>query len=566
MFLKRLSIQNESISIRDISFHKGINLIVDETRESDLTESGNNVGKTTVLRLIHYCLGGSGKNIYQDEEFKNQTNVQVEEFLTENNIIIQLDLAESLEEELTSDVIIRRNFLKRTKKIQDINGETFKDNKIFQQKLKEIVFRSTKEKPTFKQIVSKNIRDEKSRLLHTVKVLNAYTRTDEYEALFLFWLGIDLDFTVAKQKLIQEIKIEQKLQNRLSKESSPQQLEQFLAIVSRNITGLVQQKNDFNLNENYETDLENLNQTKAKINRVSSILGRLEIRKELIVESKIDLEADLANINTDHVKSLYDKAKSLIPNLQKTFEETIDFHNQMIKEKLKFILDELPSLEFKLKEQKSELQKLIRKEKELASILLKSGAVEELEIIISKLNEEYERKGKFEEQKRLWESSIEKETQKQSELTTINKGIEAKDDIIQERIKTFNKYFSDISQKLYDEQFALSSRITEKGYTLEISSLDGNLGTGKKKGQILSFDLAYIQFAEEMDIKHLNFILHDQIENVHENQINTLLNEVVLDLNCQLILSVLKDKLPASISVSDFEVLSLSQTEKLFKI
>ena len=60
MFLKSLKIERGSELIRDITFIKGINLIVDETTTSDRTESGNNVGKTTVLRLIDFCLGGGG--------------------------------------------------------------------------------------------------------------------------------------------------------------------------------------------------------------------------------------------------------------------------------------------------------------------------------------------------------------------------------------------------------------------------------------------------------------------------------------------------------------------------
>ncbi len=52
MFLKSLKIENNGTVIRNIEFHKGINLIIDETKTSDRKESGNSVGKTTVLRLI----------------------------------------------------------------------------------------------------------------------------------------------------------------------------------------------------------------------------------------------------------------------------------------------------------------------------------------------------------------------------------------------------------------------------------------------------------------------------------------------------------------------------------
>ncbi len=566
MFLKKLFILNEDVIIREISFHKGINLIVDETTEKDPTKSGNNVGKTTVLRLIDYCLGSSGKNIYHDEEFKNHTNVEVEEFLTENSIVIQLNLIESLDDESSNQIEIRRNFLKYKAKIQSINGDQYLNDKVFQHKLKELIFSSDKDKPTFKQIISKNIRDEKNRLSHTLRVLNPYTSNDEYEALYLFWLGLDLDFASRKQTLVQEIKIEENLQKRLKRESSIPQLEQYLIILSRNIAELEEKKSAFNLNENYEEELNQLNQTKIQLNSISTEIGRLELRRELIIESKEDLEADLANIDTNKVRALYSKAQSLIPDLQKSFEETLLFHNQMIKEKLKFITKEIPDIDKELKSLKSNTYELLKTERFLSSKLTKSGAVKELQAIITSLNDEYEKKGKYEEQKRMWETSLQKVKNKTEELNTINEGIEAKDDLIKSRIETFNKYFSNISKKLYNEQFVLTPEINDKGYSLEISSIDGNPGTGKKKGEILSFDLAYIQFAEELDIKHLSFVLHDQIENVHENQISLLLNEVIENMNCQIVLSVLRDKLPSTIPVKDFEIISLSQDDKLFRI
>ena len=86
MFLKKLVIENDSRIIREIKFHKGLNLIVDETKTDNLQETGNNVGKTTVLRLIDFCLGSDGKNVYKDTEFRDRTNTYIENFLKENNI------------------------------------------------------------------------------------------------------------------------------------------------------------------------------------------------------------------------------------------------------------------------------------------------------------------------------------------------------------------------------------------------------------------------------------------------------------------------------------------------
>lgn len=80
MFLKQLLIGNDDFIIRDITFHKGINLILDNTKSDDKRESGNNVGKSTVIKLIDFCFGSKSESIYVDPEFK-KPNIQVENFL-----------------------------------------------------------------------------------------------------------------------------------------------------------------------------------------------------------------------------------------------------------------------------------------------------------------------------------------------------------------------------------------------------------------------------------------------------------------------------------------------------
>jgi len=566
MFLKTLKIENNGLIIREIPFYKGINLIVDETITKDRKESGNNVGKTTVLRLIDYCLGSDGKNIYKDTEFKSKSNTQIERFLKENNVIISLTLKEDLENAFSKEIVIRKNFLSRNKKIQEINGENYINNTVFYSKLKELIFNSLQKKPTFKQIVSKNIRDEKNKLLNTLKVLHPTTQQEEYESLYLFWLGINLADSDRKQKILAQKKVEENLQNRLHKESNLSQIEQSLIIINGNIDELTAKKNSFNVNENYEEELFSLNQIKSEINKLSTELSGLEFRKELIVESKNDLEKEFSGIDSQQIKNLYAEAKLLIPNIQRSFEDTLNFHNQMIDEKIKYITQELPELEAKINTKKRELNGCLSQEQTLTNRLRKTGVLDELQQIISDLNQAFEKKGNLEEQKRLWNSTLKKLNEIEGELQKINEGIEFKAELIQQRTTEFNKYFSNISYRLYGEQFVLSSDKNAKGYELNISSLDGNLGTGKKKGQIAAFDLAYIQFADALNIDCLHFILHDQIENIHDNQITNLLTEIVGEVNCQYVLPVLRDKLPKKIEVEQYVILTLSQSEKLFKI
>ena len=168
MFLKQLIIQNKNTIIRDIHFHKGINLIVDETPVgSSQQATGNNVGKTTVLRLVDYCFGADGKNIYQDTEFNKQPNTTIENFLKENEIILTVVLVDNLDAPI-EQIVIRKNFLARNKKLQEINGKNIADNKEFDKALKIELFKTEVDKPSFKQIISKNIRDEKNKMANII--------------------------------------------------------------------------------------------------------------------------------------------------------------------------------------------------------------------------------------------------------------------------------------------------------------------------------------------------------------------------------------------------------------
>lgn len=565
MFLKSLSIINNTTNtvIREINFHKGVNLILDETSSANKTESGNNVGKTTVFRLVDFCLCGDGKNIYTDTEFGN-TNVEIKQFLTTNDIIIKLVLVSELDN-ASREIIIERNFLSKKQSVRRINGENY-TSKIFEQTLKHLLFGNCAEKPTFRQLISKNIRYEKNRLVNTIKVLHQNTYVEVYESLFLFWLGIDFSESGRKQQLYNLKKTEENFQTKMHKSTDMAKISQALSVIESSIKELENKKNDFQLNDNYNKDIEELNNLKFKESQISAIISRLEFRRDLINENVNALNSKQANIDTEAIKVVYEEAKAIIPNLQKSFEDTLHFHNQMIDNKIKFLTNNLDELLSEINNYKIQLNVLLEKDKDLSNKLKSLGVLEGLEEIIRQLNIEYERKGNYEEQKRLLEDSERRLVQFEEELNEINKGISNQKEFITNRVKHFNTFFTKISKELYDEDFILVDKYNDRALTLIVDTISSNPGTGKKKGQIASFDLSYVQYADSLDIKCLHFILQDQMETVHSNQISSLFAKVVEESNCQYVMTMLKDKLPTDMDVSPYVVLTLSQSNKLFRI
>jgi hypothetical protein len=60
--------------------------------------------------------------------------------------------------------------------------------------------------------------------------------------------------------------------------------------------------------------------------------------------------------------------------------------------------------------------------------------------------------------------------------------------------------------------------------------------------------------------------MHDQLENVHDNQLSTILIDLSNSVNCQFILPIVRDKIPTDLDIENYIILKLSENEKLFKI
>lgn len=570
MFLKRLIISSPAGVIRNIEFSSGLNLIIDDTPIDDSKLTGNNVGKTTVLKLIDFCLGAKANVIYTDTENKKEVYNVVKDFLIDEEIIIKLILTENLENPEAKQLEIQRNFLTRKKAVREINGETILDKEFENELQHHIMPEKEAEKPTFRQIISHNIRYRDENINNTIKTLDKFTSDIEYETLYLYLLGCTFNEGAKKQALAAQISQEEIFRDRLEKKQTKTTYEIALALLEDEIDALNVKKSSFNLNETLEQDLELLNFTRYKINKISSQISNLEIRKNLIEESVIELEHSVSHIDLRQLKLLYNEVTKNISGIHKTFEDLVDYHNNMIVEKVKYISQDLPEISQKLKTYYEELTILLKEEKELTEKIAKGDSFEELEKIIFELNEKYRIKGEY-------ESIVSQLNEVEENLNDLNNKMEIIDNylfsgdfeiLLKEQVKKFNKFFSSISQELYGEKYALTfKKITnKKGQQFyKFNAFNANMSSGKKQGEILCFDLAYLLFANEEQLPCLHFLLNDKKELMHDNQLAKVA-EFVQSQNIQLVISILKDKLPTSVLDKAHIAIELSQKDKLFRI
>lgn len=566
MFIKSLTISSGAKVIREIDFHKGLNLIVDES-EHQIT--GNSVGKTTVLKLVDFCLGASPKHIYVDHETKKQEYKLVKDFLIENKVLITLILTVDLDLG-TDDLVIERNFLSRKDIVRKINGEPLTEDE-FETKLNSILFpEHLASKPTFRQIISHNIRYKDESINNTLKTLDTHTFDAEYETLYLFLFGCEFTKGNSKQEILTKIKQEETYKNRLEKNQTKTAYETALLLINNDIEELNRKKSSFNLNENFEKDLDSLNLVKYEINKISSAIGKLNIRKNLIKEAEEELKLSKASIDLRQLEIIYEQATSKITSIQKSFSDLVSFHNTMIGEKVKFITKELPAIEKSIDDQNNTLKRLLENEKKFTFEISKSDSFEELENIIAQLTEKYRKKGEY-------ESIIQQLSEVESNLKAFNTQLTEIDNelfsdsfeqIVKTQLYKFNIHFASISNELYGEQYAVKYDITtnsKRQRLYKFSAFNANMSSGKKQGEISCFDLAYTLFADEENIPCLHFLLNDKKELMHDNQL-VKISEFVNKNNIQFIASILKDKLPAELDKDEYFVVKLSQTDKLFRI
>lgn len=566
MFLKSLSITNGAKVIREIEFHKGLNLIIDES-ENQIT--GNSVGKTTVLKLVDFCLGATPKHIYVDPETRKQEYKLVKEFLTDNKVLITLVLTSDLDKG-TEDIIIERNFLSRKDIIRKINGVELTEDE-FETKLTNLIFpEHLASKPTFRQIISHNIRYKDESINNTLKTLDTYTSDAEYETLYLFLFGCEFTKGNSKQEILSKIRQEDTYKTRLEKNQTKTAYETALSLINNDIEALNKRKSSFNLNENFESDLDKLNKVKYGINKTSSTINKLNIRKDLINEAEADLTYSKSEIDLRQLEIIYQQASSKIATIQKSFNDLVSFHNTMIGEKVKFITKELPSIEKAIQENNNTLKRLLEEEKKLASVISKSDSFDELERIIAELTEKYRKKGEY-------ESIIEQLNEVDTNLKDFNKQLSEIDNelfsdnfeqVVKNQLNKFNVHFASISNELYGEQYAVKYDIitNRKGQRLyKFSAFNANMSSGKKQGEISCFDLAYTLFADEENIPCLHFLLNDKKELMDDKQL-VKIAEFVNRNDIQFVASILKDKLPVEINKEEYFVVKLSQDDKLFRI
>jgi uncharacterized protein YydD (DUF2326 family) len=563
MLLEKLIISSKEGIIREIPFKlQGINLIVDVTPiTEDTTVSGNNVGKTTFIRSIDFCLGSTGKDIYVDKENKSD-NLIIKDFLINNQVTFVL----SLLNKKGGRIILQRSFnptndlLINNKKIDSIGDY----NKI----LNELFFHinPTETKVSFRNIIKKFIRSDSYSESSLYKILHTSVKDNVYEALYLFLFGFPNQEVISKRlDISNKLDSCKKELKRISGKSNLPRLQSRLTQLQGVIDEKESQIKNINLPKTYDTLIEKLKLVKSRTAELSSNIGNLNTKISLSYKTKNELIYNESKIDPTAIKQLYEEAKLLLGNIQKPFEEVLNFHNKMVSNKLKFVEQHIQKLEQERNSVKNELDNLLGEQSRILKLLDNTGTFDDLIKIREDINQLYTEKGKLVLQIdniQHIQSEIEKHTIEFNEIDlTFKTYIETLNRNISE---VFNKYLTLYTNKTHGEKLYIY--YDSENRTFSFDNLEGNAGDGYKKTEIISFDLAFINYFNDLGLDFPRFVLHDKLEIVHQNQIKSTF-DIADTLNGQFIVSVLKERISflGDEYINNHTILELSQSDKFFK-
>jgi len=556
------AIRSDHPSFRTVKFKEGYNVILaDRTEDSLKKDSRNGLGKTTLIEIIHFCLGSTIKkgSTLACKELKNWTFI-LDLTLNNKEFSIYRNISNS------SKVKIEGDFsgwaIKPDCEIGGYYVKVIDWNKLLGHLMFALPIEIPQKKylPTFRSLISYFIRRGigafYSPFIHypqqkewDIQVNNAYL------------LGLNWEYASE----FQTIKDKGKALKDLKKASKEGLLSGYLGSIGElqaekigleeKIYGFETEFKNFKVHKQYREIEERANQLTGEIHNIANQI----ILDKQILKAYYNSISDENDVPIDSVKKIYEQAGLFFPdNLKVRLNKVIDFHKQIISNRRDYLKNEIERIKRDIGFQESKLEDLVKKRADLLKILEKNRALEEYKELNNRIVVLQQKLKGLEERiknLRTFEEGISKiKIQKQELLQKVRRDFKERKNIIERAIKLFNKN----SNILYAEPGILSIDITEAGYKykVEIKRAESQ-GVGYMK--IFCYDLILTRLMS-INKNKPGFLVHDStiFDGVDERQrakAMELANRESEERNVQYICAINSDVVPYNEFSKDFKSL-----------
>lgn len=569
MFIGSVRLRNSITGrvMREVVFHQGANLIVDAF-DSD---RHNKVGKTTFLKLIDVLLGANGRDrLYKDDE-TNSVNEELRDIIKEKRVVGEMTLVNSLDRPSNHNVELMVELFSRGRYFFD--GEKVSATK-YRELLGDTLFAVGSSKPTFRQLIKSFVRislsgDDYSFLRTLTRASNV-----DYRAVYNYLFDIsdsELDARLAElNRELNKLKESAKQFKRFAGIKDEEQLAQVGVALERECQRVESRLDDVLDADEFKANREAIEEARNRYAELRSDLAEIEFKIGRNAESIERAKKEAAKqADLSLSRSFYDEVCSLIPSVNKTFEEMVEFNRALCENEITYFQEVGAELELERASAQAKLVDFSAENLRYLS-LLDGEAMTEYEVLLEECMRLRQEMGRNSEVLSTLHGYDGRMKELESQIASLSEGGEERESSVsshQDMMNSFNSYFTPMANDVNGERPILTYSTATNKFPVAITDLNGS-STGTRKSLLAVYDLSYQEFAIANRIEVPRFVVQDVVENVEGEDLKKII-DIANGIDCQFIVAVLKEKLDSSQIPQEAQdvmcILKLSKQDKLFQ-
>ena len=501
-------------TFKRVDFKSGLNIVLaDRTKEATKKDSRNGLGKSTLIEIIHFCLGANkgetlSKSEINDWTFTLELDLAGKRFKIsrntsdQNKIIVEGDYSNwiikpEIDKKLKKPMISSRDWTKVLGNLM-FNLSSYEDYKYT---------------PTFRSLISYFMRKDGQSGAYLDPFQNHKSQKEwDKQVNNSFLLDLNWEYASKWQvlkdrvKILEQIKQEARsgiLSNMGGTIGELEALQIRLESQSKREEGELK---SFKVHPQYskiETDANEITQ------KIHELVDQNVSDEQLLEQYEMSLKDD-SDVKAESIVKLYEESKVTIPKMiVKKIEEVSLFHKQVISNRKDFLTNEIARVKNNLARRKSEIESFSNKRAEMMNVLQEHGAL--IEFIQLQNNHQSTVAESKDVNIRL--ENLKKFEQGRSaiivdqELLQQQANIDIKERKLQKELAVL--LFNANSEALYKVPGTLSIDISRTGYKFDVKiERSGSHGIGNMK--IFCYDLMLSQIWAKKGISGVSLV-HDSI-------------------------------------------------------
>lgn len=568
------SLSSENNKFDEIIFHDGINLILGEKYDERTTKGRktNGVGKSMSIEFLDFGL-------LCDYDKCRIARIPKDSFDASENIILDLSIGED-------NVQIRRNIENNETPIIVRNGKETQFTKIGDARdyITELIFSdlSAREIPSFRNLLSLLIRDEKSEFSDILKCHDIKKRIPDDLTTHLFMLGLSLE---RYKKVTATIKEIEKTQVALSKVKAEltENGEKKIPDVRAEMNALEAEVQKLEVAIDSYKSNEAFDSIEEELSDIENMLEQLRLKQKILKRelSRIKEMPKPEQVDDKEIELVYNQFKiNLGDAIVKSLNEVIGFKNKVEEFQRVIINQKARELEEKIADIAFQIRVLDEKYSEKMKIIDTKGVLSNLKtslkIYEAKKEESSHAQFLFEQYEKYDKQKKRLAVTKSQELLEIDADIEE----LNKELKSFMSTILDIHEAIMGNRecfFEVKTKNTPHGKTpIEMNMRifdDGSHSVDRTK--VFIYDMA-LMFNEYTRVRHPLFLIHDNIFDVDQDTLVQCLNYVAkqeeLFTDFQYILTLNRDKIENEerlklirMNVEEHKVATFTKNKKFLK-